>query len=365
MPRTGFADLPLHGGRCPPWLFQRMKDLAAAVAEAIVLEYGAAELLRRLADPFWFQALGCLLGFDWHSSGLTTTVTGALKAGLSERGPELGVFIAGGKGGTSRKTPQEIEPAVERHARGVPADSLVYASKMPAKVDSAALQDGFTLYHHTFVFTADGRWVVVQQGMQEQGRWARRYHWHSDALRDFVEEPHAAVCSDRAGKVLNLTDRLSAEARAAVAALAREQPERVARDYRRILERYDRLGRYLTLPAAHAVPDASRLEQNLRRLYERAVPHFEALLGMPGVGAQTVRALTMVAEIVHGVPVSFRDPVRYSFAHGGKDGHPYPVNRAVYERSIETLRAAVDRARLGQREKLAALRRLAAFAGQA
>lgn len=423
MPRSGVADLPLHGGHCPPWLFRRMTKLAAAILEAIVLEYGAAEVLRRVADPYWFQALGCVLGFDWHSSGLTTTVCGAMKVALAERGPELGLFIAGGKGATSRRTPREIEEAADRYALPLDPARLARASRMAAKVDTAALQDGYTLYHHVFFFTADGQWAVVQQGMQETGRWARRYHWLGSQVRSFVDEPHAAVCSDRTGPVLNMVDAASSGARATIAALAREHPERVLRDYRRVLEWMDSatgrqaaaaaraavvwsrapvqlslfaapgeeavtapgeeaaaaeegfiphdvgppegLARYLALPAPHAIPDAGRLDRALRQVYEQGAATFEQLLGMPGVGAQTIRALAMVAEVVHGAPASFRDPVRYSFAHGGKDGHPYPVRRPLYDRSLATLQEAVERARVGDREKMEALRRLSRLAGGA
>ncbi|MDI3298746.1 MAG: DUF763 domain-containing protein [Bacillota bacterium] len=443
--RTGAADLPLHGGHCPPWLFERMVQLSGAVLEAIVLEYGPREVLRRFADPFWFQAFGCLLGFDWHSSGLTTTVTGAVKIALGQRGREIGLFAAGGKGATSRRTPGEIEAAADRYALGFEPETLVAASRLAAKVDSVALQDGFELYHHTFLFTSEGAWAVVQQGMERGGRWARRYHWLGDQVGSFVDEPHSAICSDRRGPALNLVDRASAAARTTIVALVREErPERVVRDYRRLLEWLDSgpgrevhraareaarrragrgraaggrlpgqlsllddpgeggtagwetagespasgspdgaapagsdvpgsgaallpgagaLTRYLSLPAPHAVPDAERLDRLLRGIYERQVPTFEALIGLPGVGAQTVRALSMVAEMVHGVPASFRDPVRYSFAHGGKDGHPYPVDRSAYDRSIQMLEEAVERARLGDRAKLEAVRRLARLAG--
>ncbi|MDI3317061.1 MAG: DUF763 domain-containing protein [Bacillota bacterium] len=425
--RTGVADLPLHGGHCPPWLFRRMVELSGGILEAVVLEYGPREVLRRFADPFWYQAFGSVLGFDWHSSGLTTTVAGAVKIALAQRGRDLGLFAAGGKGATSRRTPREIETAADRYALAFDPTSLVGASRLAAKVDSVAVQDGFELYHHTFLFTADGAWAVVQQGMERGGRWARRYHWLGEQVKSFVQEPHSAVCSDRRGPTLNLVDPESGPARTTIAALAREErPDAVLRDYRRLLDWLDSgagrearaaaraargvqaartarlaragqlslleasapgatagggaadgaaaaedspdgasraLVRYLSLPAAHAVPDADRLDRILRRVYERQVPDFQALIGLPGVGAQTVRALSMVAEVVHGVPASFRDPVRYSFAHGGKDGHPYPVDRAAYDRSIRVLADAVERARLGDREKLEATRRLAALAG--
>lgn len=349
-----------------------MTLLSAAIVEAIVIEYGTAEVLRRFSDPFWFQAFGCVLGFDWHSSGLTTTVTGALKVGLVERGPEMGLYIAGGKGGVSRKTPAEIETAVERHGLGVPVQKLVHASRMSAKVDSAALQDGFSLYHHVFIFTADGEWAVIQQGMQKQGRWARRYHWLGNRVTSFVEEPHTAVCCDLTVQALNLVAKPSAAARATLPALLGDDPGPLLADYRRLLQRIDDSGgdqdpvvlRYLALPESHPIPNARRLEQNLRRLYDVPAEDFETLLGTSGIGGQTIRALAMVAEIIHGVPSSFSDPVRYSFAHGGKDGHPYPVNLHNYRRSIDLLQAAVERARVQETDKLKALRRLAALSSR-
>lgn len=354
--RTGTAELPLHGGKCPPWLFEKMKELGLAIIEVIVGEYGPGEVLRRLSDPFWFQALGCVLGFDWHSSGLTTTVCGALKEGARKRGKDLGVFIAGGKGKTSRRTPQEIEAAAEAAGVGAAGPRLVYASRMAAKVDNAALQDGYRLYHHTFFFTAEGRWAVIQQGMHETRPLARRYHWLGESVGDFVCEPHAGICGEQGGQVLNMVARESEAARQASAVMGREKPERVAAEYRRILESD------LVLPHAHAVPGASYLERALLNVYEEQPRSFEQLLGLPGVGPKTVRALALISEVVHGARPSFRDPVRYSFAHGGKDGHPYPVDRDGYRRSIEILRGALSAARVGYYDKLRALRRLAALA---
>lgn len=387
--RTGVANLPLHKGHCPPWLFQHMKRLGAAILQVIAEEFGPEEILRRLADPVWFQALGCVLGFDWHSSGLTTTVCGALKEGLAECSRDVGVFMAGGKGRTSRRTPEEIALAAERHGLGVNVSALQYASRMAAKVDTAALQDGYDLYHHFFAFTASGAWAVVQQGMNEGTRWARRYHWLGEEKdKNFVCEPHSGVCGPRAEAVLNMVAAESEGARAASVALAKEKPEVVLRELRSIekgaLARAEAfkaredggvplsLGsgqlplpgmgpRILSLPAGHAVPDADRLNRVLHRLYEQPPQDFAGLLAAPGVGPATVRALALVAEVAYGAPPSFRDLVRYSFAHGGKDGHPFPVNRADYQRSWQVLEDALRRARLGNREKLVALRRLAAW----
>lgn len=357
--RTGAADLPLHGGKCPPWLFERMKQLGAAIVEVVVSEHGPEEVLRRLADPFWFQALGCVLGFDWHSSGLTTTVCGALKEGLRGKEKDLGLFVAGGKGRASRQTPQEIEAHVERY--GLPdGEKLVYASRMAAKVDNTAVQDGYQVYHHVFFFTSSGEWAVVQQGMNEANGWARRYHWLGTAVEDFVCEPHAAVCGEAGEGVLNMVAREGEKSRHASAALARQHPEKVLGEYQAILARRPP-SRILRLGKGHAIPQAGRLEKILRQTYEAQPENFADLLGLPGVGPQTIRALALVAEVAYGAEPSFRDPVRYSFAHGGKDGHPFPVDRKLYDRSIAFLHDALKKSRVGRSEKLAALRRLSSL----
>ncbi len=352
-PRTGLAYLPLHGGKAPRWLFERMVPLSREIALAIVEDYGRGELLHRLADPFWFQAFGCVLGFDWHSSGLTTTVCGALKEGIKGLERDLGLFVAGGKGRTSRKTPSEIEAVGER--TGLDPAPLVYASRMAAKVDNAAVQDGYQLYHHTFVFTVDSRWAVVQQGMNETNHYARRYHWLSETVADFVREPHSGIISQTTGTTLNLVAAESDRARDTISALAREEkPEALSRELKGLLT--------LKLPPSHPVTLAGihpeRLEKAFLHAYEAAPKDFETLLGLEGVGPKTLRALSLIAELVHGVPVSWRDPALYSFAHGGKDGYPYPVDRQTYDRSIAILETAVRRARLGDRDKLEALRRL-------
>jgi hypothetical protein len=332
-----------------------MVDLARATTEAIVIEHGPRAFLQRLADPFWFQAFGCVLGFDWHSSGVTTTVCGALKQGLSGREADTPIYVAGGKGRTSRKTPEELQ----RHAArlGLDGDALVYASRMSAKVDSAALQDGYQIYHHSFFFTPAGEWAVVQQGMHEQARSARRYHWLGSKVADFVCEPHAGIASQRTEQtVLDFVAKDSSAARSAAAELARQKPERLQKEVAEILT--------LDLPARHHV-DIRRdiAPRNLRTVlltsYEAQPRDFEALLALKGVGAKTLRALALIAELAHGTPASYRDPARFSFAHGGKDGHPYPVDRETYDRSVQWLRDAVHRARLGRSERLRALERLA------
>ncbi len=356
--RTGIADLPLHNGKAPRWLFDRMRSLAREIALVVIGEYGTAEILRRLSDPFWFQAFGCVLGFDWHSSGLTTTACGALKDGLRGLEREAGLFVAGGKGRTSRQTPAEIE--AHGDAIAVSPATLVYASRMAAKVDSAAVQDGYQIYHHVFIFTAQGQWAIVQQGMHATNGYARRYHWLGEAVNDFVCEPHAAVCSQATGTTLNLVAQESNASRTTIAEVAAQQkPEQLLADLRRIVR--------LELPARHHVDPSDihpdRVKKTLLRVYERQAEDFETLLGIEGVGAKTVRALALIAELVHGVPSSFRDPARYSFAHGGKDGHPFPVDRPTYDRSIALLGQAVRRAKLGNRDKLDALRRLQAMTG--
>ncbi|GAF25906.1 DUF763 domain-containing protein [Neomoorella thermoacetica] len=358
--RTGTASLPLHGGHCPPWLFERMQRLGPAILEVIVQEYGPQEVLRRLSDPHWFQAFGCVLGFDWHSSGLTTTLCGALKEGLRGREKDLGLVIAGGKGRTSRQTPHEIETAVDRLAlTSLQPEDLVYASRMAAKVDNTALQDGYQLYHHVFIFTFDGQWAVVQQGMNETSRLARRYHWLGEGMQDFVCEPHAAVCCDARETALNMVARESEASRRVVTELGRQQPAKVVAEFSRILEK-DLPN--LALPWRHDVPRAGYLNKALLKVYDVQPRDFAGVLGIEGVGPKTIRALAMVAEVAYGAPASFRDPVRYSFSHGGKDGHPYPVDRQVYDRTINVLEQALAAAKIGRSEKMQALKRLSRLA---
>jgi len=332
-----------------------MVPLSREILLFIATEFGRTEVLRRLSDPHWFQAFGCVLGFDWHSSGLTTTVCGAVKEGLRDVATDLGVFVAGGKGATSRKTPAEITTSCERLGRD-PAP-LIYASRISAKVDNSAVKDGFQLYHHAFLFTADGHWCIVQQGMNDETSMARRYHWLSDNLTSYVEEPHAAVCCDATTPTLNLVAAESAQARVASAALARESPEVTLEALRHLP--------LLDMPRRHAVSaadvDPKYLQKILLRTYERAPHDFEALLGIEGVGAKTLRALALTSELVYGAPVSHRDPARYSFAHGGKDGTPFPVDRASYDKTIEVMHRALNKARIDRSEKVQAFRRLASI----
>jgi len=332
----------------PEWLALRMARLGSVMVEALVLEEGPHGVLRRLAHPFWFQALGCVMGMDWHSSGITTSVLGALKRGLAGRERDLGLTVCGGRGRHSRRTPTELVQFGER--TGVDGAALARTSRLVAKVDSALVQDGFDLYLHGFVVANDGAWTVVQQGMNTGRRQARRYHWLSEGVRSFVEEPHAAIEGRPLGEVVNLTDRRAAASREAALELSRE-PERVLRELPR-----------LRMPAHH---DVRKSDVFLRRLHgtlaaaRNAGPRdFPELLLQPGVGARTVEALAAVAEVLHGAPCRFSDPARFSLAHGGKDGHPFPVPLRVYDRTISVLKQAVSAARLGRTEKIDAIRRL-------
>jgi hypothetical protein len=355
--KTGVAHLPLHYGKAPSWLFQRMKSLAREITFFVIDAYGTEEMLSRLSDPFWFQAFGCVLGFDWHSSGVTTTVCGALKEGLKGMEKELGFFITGGKGRASRKTPLEIEEICEQ--RAIDGTSLIYASRMSAKVDSAAVQDGYQIYHHTFFFTQTGEWAVVQQGMNEETRYARRYHWFSQGVEDFVCEPHWAVCCDQRKGGLNLVAQESEKMRQAITELSHEKPDALIAEGKRATELY--------LPQEHPIPEEEsrleRLEKIFIQIYDRSPNNFEELLGIKGVGPKSLRALSLISELIHGVKPSFKDPTRFSFAHGGKDGHPYPVDRKVYDQTIEVLKGAIEKARVGDLEKMEAIRRLSKFEG--
>lgn len=353
---TGYASLPLHGGSAPSWLFSRMVRLSREIVIYMTTEFGAREVLRRLSDPCWFQAFGCVLGFDWHSSGVTTTVCGAVKEGISDIDHDLGFFAAGGKGRTSRRTPAEIESHCDRLGRDPRA--LVYASRTAAKVDSAAVQDGYQLYHHVFFFTDAMDWCVVQQGMNDRTGTARRYHWLSEHVESFVDEPHEAVCCDVRGNTLNLVAHENASVRSASAELARQRPE-VALGALAGLP-------LLTMPRRHELmPELDvpgpYLEKILLKTYERAPQDFAALMSIEGVGPKTLRALALASELVHGTPVTLRDPARFSFAHGGKDGTPYPVDKPTYDKTIEILDRAINRAAIDRSEKVKAFRRLAQF----
>ncbi|WP_421697351.1 DUF763 domain-containing protein [Ancylobacter sp.] len=367
--RTGSADLPLHTGRVPPWLAERMTILGAVISEAIVHHYGRDELLRRLAHPFWFQSFGAVMGMDWHSSGITTSVIGALKRGLQPLAGELGIHVCGGRGRHSRQTPQELMTVGER--TGCDGEALGKASRLVAKIDSAAVQDGFDLYLHGFIVTDDGHWVVVQQGMNDVSRQARRYHWLSEGLKGFLDDPHAAVDGPPQGNIVNLADARAARSRSGQLDLLESLgPDGIARAYAGLdgaaapttppstqLELP-----HLILPAHHEVRAKDvvlpRLQAALAAAADRGPEDFTDLLLVPGVGARTVEALALVAEVVHGAPCRFSDPARFSYAHGGKDRHPFPVPLKVYDHTIAVMKAAVRKAKLGQSEELAAIRRL-------
>ncbi|MHB2267991.1 DUF763 domain-containing protein [Aliihoeflea sp. PC F10.4] len=361
--RTGSADLPLHNGRVPPWLGQRMAALGAVICQAVVHHYGRDEFLRRLAHPFWFQSFGAVMGMDWHSSGITTSVIGALKRGLAPLSSELGIHVCGGRGKHSRRTPDELKLLAERI--GFDGDALTRASRLVAKVDSAAVQDGFDLYLHGFFVTDDGRWTVVQQGMNGDQGQARRYHWHSGDVTDFVDAPHSAIDGPSQGEIVNLVDKRASRSRASqLDLLADLGPDRLADQYAAIVGRQETQPTlpHLIMPAHHDVRSSDvfvrRLHGTLAAVAERGPLEFPDLLLCPGVGARTVQSLAMVAEVVHGTPYRFQDPARFSLAHGGKDRHPYPVPIKVYDETIRVLKYAVQKAKLGREEELAAIRRL-------
>jgi uncharacterized protein len=349
MKRSGIADLPLHGGRVPEWLATRMSLLGTAISESVVVHYGRSALLSRLSDPFWFQALGAVMGMDWHSSGITTSVLGALKRGLNPRAHELGLHFCGGRGRHSRNTPAELRSLAERY--GFNADELVRTSRLTARVDNNAVADGFQIYLHGFILSADGEWAVVQQGMNPASRLARRYHWHSATVRDFTCEPHTAIVGEPAGVVMNLVDRRAQPAREAMLTVAHTDPSRTLAEARK-----------LVMPAHHEVRsgdvDLKRLGAVLAVAHERDLHDFAELLLVENLGPRTLQSLALVAEVVHGAPTQFSDPARFSFAHGGKDGHPFPVPLAIYDESIAVLRKGLDAAKLGDRDKLDGMARL-------
>jgi hypothetical protein len=350
--RSGVADLPLHGGRVPAWLAARMEMLGTAIAESVLHHYGRAEFLSRLSDPFWFQALGSVMGMDWHSSGITTSVMGALKRGLNPRAHELGIYVCGGRGKQSRHTPGELRAIADKVS--LDGDMLARTSRLTARVDNNAVADGFQIYLHSFVVTSDGDWAVVQQGMNEASRLARRYHWHSPSVRDFTSDPHAAIVGESGGVITNLVDARAQPARDALLTIARDDPARTIAEVRR-----------LQMPAHHDVRAADvnekRLGAVLALAHQRELTDFASFLLLEQLGPRTLQSLALVAEVVHGTPARFEDPARFAFAHGGKDGHPFPVPLRVYDESISVLRRALDAARVGRSEKLDGMARLDRF----
>jgi hypothetical protein len=352
MKRSGVADLPLHGGRVPQWLAERMTRLGTAITETIIHDYGASAFLSRLSDPFWFQAFGSVMGMDWHSSGITTSVMGALKRGLGPRANELGIYVCGGRGRFSRNTPQELRAIAD--SRGLDGDQLVRTSRLTARIDNNAIADGFQIYLHSFVVTSTGEWAVVQQGLNDQSGMARRYHWHSASVSDFVSEPHTGIFGENQGTIMNLVDAEAGPAQNALLDIAHENPERT-------LE----AARYLRMPGHHEVRsqcvDLKRLGAVLAVAYDRDLHDFAELLLLEKLGPRTLQSLALVAEVAHGVPSRFSDPARFSFAHGGKDRHPFPVPLKIYDESLNFMRSSLDRARIGDKEKLEGFKRLEHF----
>jgi uncharacterized protein len=350
--RSGFADTPLHGGHVPSWLADRMTRLGTGIVESILLHYGHAEFLSRLSDPFWFQALGSVMGMDWHSSGVTTSVLGALKRGLNPRASELGLYVCGGRGKQSRRTPDELRMVADR--QGLDGEPLVRTSRLTAKIDNNCIADGFQIYLHSFIVAASGEWAVVQQGMNTTTGFARRYHWHSAKVRDFVVEPHTGIVGEAAGPIMNLVDAHAGPAQDALLTISRESPDIT-------------LGRirHLQMPRHHDVRtegvDLKRLGAVLAVAYERDLHDFAEFLLTEKLGPRTLQTLAMVAEVIHGTPVRFSDPARYSFALGGKDGHPFPVPLKTYDESIDVLRRSLDVAKIEGGEKLEGFRRLNKF----
>jgi hypothetical protein len=347
--RSGTADLPLHGGQVPPWLAQRMTLLGTAIAEVVVMDYGVSEFLTRLSDPFWFQAFGAVMGMDWHSSGITTSVMGALKRGVNPRFADLGFMVCGGRGRNSKRTPDELREFGTR--TGLDGEALARTSRLTARVDNNAVADGFQLYLHSFVVTTAGEWVVVQQGMNPENHRARRYHWHSASVRDFVCDPHSAIIGKPVGEILNLVDARAKNAQDALLSIATGPIEDALCDARK-----------LTMPAHHDVRaedvDLKRLGAVLAVAHEAELRDFASLLLVEGLGPRTLQSLALIAEVVHGAPSRFSDPARFSFAHGGKDGHPFPVPLKTYDESLAVLRRSLEAARLGHTEKIEGFRRL-------
>lgn len=352
MKRSGIADLPLHGGHVPQWLAQRMTRLGTAIVESILLHYGHDEVLSRLSDPYWFQAFGSVMGMDWHSSGITTSVMGALKRGLNPRAAELGLYVCGGRGKQSRKTPQELRALADRQS--LDGDALVRTSRLTAKIDNTCIADGFQLYLHSFVVTAKGSWAVVQQGMNPASRLARRYHWHSASVRDFVSDPHTGIAGEHQGTIMNLVDHRAKPAQSAIVDLLREKPAATLATIRQLV-----MPRHHEVRAANV--DLRRLGAVLLTAYERDARDFANVLLTEQLGPRTLQTLALVAEVIHGAPTRFSDPARYAFALGGKDRHPFPVPLKTYDESLDVLRRALEAAKVDGKEKLQGFRRLHQF----
>lgn len=349
MKRSGTADLPLHYGKVPPWLYERMSVLGLSIVEVILMDYGKDEVLRRLADPFWFQSFGAVMGMDWHSSGITTSVMGALKRSINPNAQSLGLYICGGKGKFSRDTPSELIQIADK--TGLNGTELVKASKLSAKVDNTAIHDGYQLYLHNFILADNGNWSVVQQGMHESDGTARRYHWHSENIKSFVEEPHTGINGVFRGQILNLTAAEASDNRKGIVEISHTDSAKIMSDFSRLI-----------LPNHHDVQasdvDLKRLGALLYVTREQQPQNFEDLLMLEGVGPRTMQSLALVSEVIHGAPSRFTDPARFSFAHGGKDGHPFPVPTKVYDESIHILKKGIEKSKLGNADKLKTLNKL-------
>jgi hypothetical protein len=350
--RVGIAELPLHYGKCPKWLFGKMVKLSSQISKLIIQEFGKEEFLKRISNPFFYQSLGCVVGFDWHSSGLTTTLAGALKEGLNKE--NVGVKVLGGKGSSSKKTPEEIEKIGDEFGLSTSKiEELKYSSKMVAKVDNSLIQAGYQIYHHSFFVTEDGKWAVVQQGMNVENKLARRYHWLSFSFNSFVVEPHSAIVGFKEENVLNMVARDSEEARKASVDIVKED----VRKFKKYFSSPYSLYKFLKMPVEHTFD--IRVYKKLLELHEFDPKNYEELVAFEGVGPKTVRALALIAKLVYGKEASWMDPVKYTFAHGGKDRIPYPVDRKTYDESIRTLKEILEKVEIERKEKLEALKRLA------
>ncbi|AXB57614.1 DUF763 domain-containing protein [Flavobacterium fluviale] len=356
MKRSGTADLPLHYGQVPLWLSERMSKLGLAIVETIALEFSTSEVISKLSNPFWFQSFGAVMGMDWHSSGITTSVLGALKKSVNPHSKELGIYICGGKGKHSMLTPQELLFVGEK--TGLDGNNLANCSRLTAKVDNTAIQDGFQLYQHSFIVDNKGQWAVIQQGMNPNSKTARRYHWHSQDLKSFVEEPHTFIYGENQGNILNLTAQAASKSRDGILELCKESPAKIMKEMQ-----------YLSMPAHHDV----RMEDvNMKRLgamlwttHENKPEDFEELLLLKGMGPRALQSLALVSEVIYGTPTRFEDPARFSFAHGGKDGHPFPVPVKIYDETIDTLQRAINRAKIGNSDKIAAIQKLSEISRKA
>nr|WP_294781081.1 DUF763 domain-containing protein [uncultured Flavobacterium sp.] len=356
MKRSGTADLPLHYGQVPLWLSERMSKLGFAIVETIALEFSTSEVVSKLSNPFWFQSFGAVMGMDWHSSGITTSVLGALKKAVNPHSKELGIYICGGKGKNSLLTPKELLFVGEK--TGLDGNNLANCSRLTAKVDNTAIQDGFQLYQHNFIVDNKGQWAVIQQGMNPHSKTARRYHWHSPDLKSFINEPHTFIYGENQGNILNLTANAATKSREGILELVKESPVKIIKEMQ-----------HLSMPDHHDV----RMEDvNMKRLgamlwttHENKPEDFEELLLLKGMGPRALQSLALVSEIIYGTPTRFEDPARFSFAHGGKDGHPFPVPVNIYDETIDTLQKAINRAKIGNSDKMDAIRKLSEISKKA